>query len=200
MLPPRRATPLRARRSSDLARARHSFSSPAPTEGEDLGRTLDFLGEYGPALRVVGREDVRGAPTMDVRTHVDFRRLQRSRTRSEDGRARTSSSRSRASRGRLVDVWVDREGLVRRVRTTRTSEPPAREEFPELPDGWAPALRSLRDRPPLALDALAQRCDGRATTPTIGERTVVLLIELVGDVRHRRLVEGQPSQGSSAST
>lgn len=110
----------------------------SPAEREDPGKTLDFLGEYGSALSVVGREDVRGVPTMHVRTHVDFRRASEV-SYLEQGWSRENIERVLESEPRkpgLVDVWVDGEGLVRRVRTARTYELPADERFPELPDGW----------------------------------------------------------------
>jgi hypothetical protein len=105
---------------------------------EDPGETLEFLGEYGSPLSPIGREEVRGVPTVHVRMRVDFRRASEAWYREQGWSTRNieRALENQPTEPALVDVWVDNEGLVRRVRTTRSYEPAESEGFPELPEGW----------------------------------------------------------------
>jgi hypothetical protein len=108
------------------------------TEADDPAKTLESVAEYGSPLSVIGPEDVRGVPTMHVRTHVDFRRAAEASYREEGWSSRNieRALESVPTTLALVDVWVDGDGLVRRVRTSQSYEPPEREGFPELPGDW----------------------------------------------------------------
>jgi hypothetical protein len=113
------------------------ISTDSSMGSEDPGKMLDFLGEYGSSLQVVAREDVRGVPTAHARTLVDFRRASEA-WYAEEGWSRENIDRAlenEPTQPVQVDVWVDGDGLVRRVRTRRTYEPPEHEQF-ELPEGW----------------------------------------------------------------
>jgi hypothetical protein len=113
------------------------ISTDSSMDSEDPGKTLDFLGKYGSSLQVVAREDVRGVPTTHARTLVDFRRASEA-WYVEEGWSRENIDRAlenEPTQPAQVDVWVDGDGLVRRVRTRRTYEPPEHEQF-ELPEGW----------------------------------------------------------------
>jgi hypothetical protein len=106
-------------------------------DSEDPGKTLDFLSEYGSPLQEVGREDVRGVPTTHARTLVDFRRASEA-SYAKDGWSRENIDRALENvptQPAQVDVWVDGDGRVRRVRTSREYQPPEHEEL-ELPEGW----------------------------------------------------------------
>lgn len=87
--------------------------------GYDQAAILRLLGGVTGTLESVGTEDVRGVPATRLRGQLD---LDRALAAVTDPRVRAGLARLRAAlqlpRKLPVEVWVDRAGLVRRLRQT----------------------------------------------------------------------------------
>ena len=103
-------------------RADNAGSNPfGPVGGADPAAFLDYLRGAGAEVSELGHEDVRGVETTHLSTTITLRKALDSAPESERARIEEAIAKLGASADELldtpipVDVFVDRDGLVRRL-------------------------------------------------------------------------------------
>lgn len=104
-------------------RAADAASNPlGPVGGADPAALLDYLRGAGSEVSEIGHEDVRGVDTTHLSTTITLRKAVESAPEAQRARIQESIAKLGASGDQLldtpipVDVFVDSDGLVRRVR------------------------------------------------------------------------------------
>lgn len=105
--------------AAEMGRAAGVDVAALPQSGQDPAQAMRQLRAVSGKVRTVGRDEVRGVATTHYRTTIDLRRYPALAPAADRAAARASIDRLIDELGVSeipVDVWIGKDGLVRRLR------------------------------------------------------------------------------------